>query len=275
MNVLPREKQVAVLAALTEGSSIRSVERMTGIHRDTVMRLGVRAGQAAQRFMAETMHDLPCKDLQLDEQWTFIRKKQRRLGAGDNPEHDGDIWVWSALDRDTRAVPTYRVGKRDARTAEEFVCDLSARLRHRVQLSADGLALYVEAIEAGFGGAVDFGQIVKSFESEPIGAGRYSPPRVKSVDRNVVSGTPNADRICTSHIERLHLSNRMRNRRMTRLVDSHSKKRENFEASVGLMYWSYNFARRHSAHKLTPAQAVGVASEPLTLHDLLDFAGAN
>lgn len=196
MNNLPREKQVAALAALTEGASIRSTERMLNVHRDTIMRLGVRAGHAARAFLDETMVDLPCRDLQLDEQWSFIFKKQRRLEAGD-PADAGDIWVWSALDRDTRAVPVFSIGRRDADTANAFVSDLSARLKNRVQLSADGLALYVEAVERGFSGAVDFGQIAKSYEAEPIGPGRYSPPRVSSVERTTVVSKPDERRIST------------------------------------------------------------------------------
>ena len=271
MNILPREKQVAALAALSEGASIRSTERMLDVHRDTIMRLGVRAGHAARAFLSETMVDLPCRDLQLDEQWSFILKKQRRLTASD-PAEAGDIWVWNALDRETRAVPAFAFGKRDADTANAFVKDLASRLKNRVQLSADGLSLYVEAVERGFGGAVDFGQIVKTYEGEPVGPGRYSPPRVTSVERTEVVGKPEPGRISTSHVERLHLTNRMRVRRMTRLVDAHSKKRENFECAVSLHYWCYNFARRHSAHKLTPAQALGIARDPLTLNDLLDYA---
>lgn len=270
MSQTSREKQ-AILAAFTEGASIRGVERQLDVHRDTAMRIGVRAGKAAQAFHDERMRNLPCRDLQCDEQWPFIFKKERHRKDGD-PADAGDIWVWNALDRDTRAVASFRIGKRDALNAQAFMRDLRSRLTGRPQLSVDGLALYIEAIERAFGGACDFATIVKSYVAEPMGPGKYSPPRVSSVTRTPIVGNPDPARISTSHVERLHLSNRMRNRRMTRLVDSYSKKRENFEASVALTYWIHKWARRHHAHKVTPAQALGLATDPLTLHDLLDYA---
>jgi IS1 family transposase len=204
-----------------------------------------------------------------------VGKKQRRLGPGDDPSRTGDFRIWSGICADTRAVPAYRVGKRDAAAAQAFVGDLASRLRNRVQLSADGLGLYVEAVEAAFGGAVDFGTIVKSYEAEPTGPGRYSPPRVSSLERTVVVGQPAAEKISTSYIERLHLRNRMSCRRLTRLVDAFSRKVENLEAAIGLHYFVYNFVRRHRAHRLTPAQALGIARDPLTLNDLLDFSEGN
>ena len=272
MNVLKTAKQVAAISALVEGSSVRSVERMTGIHRDTILRLMVRVGTACERLMDETMRDLPCTDVQLDEQWTFVGKKQRRLGADDDPSRKGVFWIWSAIDRETKVVPCHRIGKRTREDANAFVCDVASRLRNRVQLSADGLNLYVEAVEAGFGGAVDFGQIVKSYEAEPLGPGRYSPPRVSSTEKTAVVGDPDQARICTSHIERLHLLNRMRCRRLTRLVDAYSKKLENLKAAISLHYAVYNFVNRHGALKVTPAMAAGVARERLTIEDLVRLA---
>ncbi len=274
MNKLSRDEQVTVLGALTEGVSIRSIERMTKIHRDTIMRLGVKAGKAAAAFMSETMRDLRRTDIQVDEQWTFVGKKQRRLGPEDNADAMGDFWIWSAIDRESKAVPTFRVSKRDAESVQAFVKDLSSRLHNRVQLSADGLGLYVEAVEQAFGGAVDFGTIVKTHEGQEIGPSRYAPPRVTEVEKTVIVGKPKEEKICTSHIERLHLLNRMRCRRLTRLVDSFSKKLENLEAAIGLYYYSYNFCVRHGAHKVTPAQALGVTRDPMTLGDLLEMAAA-
>jgi IS1 family transposase len=274
MYVLQREKQVTALAALSEGASIRSVERLTGSHRDTITRLMVRAGVAAQAFMDRSMRNLSCRSIQLDEQWTFVAKKQRWVKAWEDRSRMGDFWIWSAIDADSRAVPSFRLGKRDGANANAFLRDVASRLKNRVQVSADGLHLYVEAVEQGFGGECDFGSIVKSYEAEPIGAGRYSPPRVKSVDRSAIVGNPNPKLISTSYVERLHLLNRMRCRRLTRLVDAFSRKVENLEAAVGLHYFVYNYVRRHGAHKLTPAQAIGVERDPLSLNDLLDMSHA-
>ncbi len=274
MYTLDRTKQLVALSALSEGMSIRATGRLVGAHRDTIMRLGVRAGEAAIEYSDRTLRDLPCRMIQLDEQWSFVFKKQRRLAPGDDPRRMGDFWIWSAICADTRAVPTFRLGKRDAATANDFVTDVAKRMRNRVQVSADGLNLYVEAIERAFGGDVDFGQVVKSFEAEAIGPGRYGPPRVSSVERTPVVGKPAYFGISTSRIERLHLANRMRCRRLTRLVDSFSRKAENLRAAIGLTYFVHNFVRRHGAHRLTPAQALGVARNPLTLSDLLDMTPA-
>lgn len=272
MYQLKRETKVAAIHALTEGMSIRSVERMTGAHRDTIMRLMVRVGTACRTLLDDSMRNLECKRVEVDEQWTFVLKKHRRLAKEDDQGQMGDFWIWTAIDPESKAVLTHRIGKRDAATANAFVEDLASRLKNRVQLSADGLALYVDAIERAFGGNVDFGQIVKSYETEPIGPGRYSPPRVSSVERTAVVGQPYEKGISTSMIERLHLSNRMRCRRLTRLVDAHSKKLENLEAAVGLAYATYNLVRRHTTLKVTPAMALGISSEPWSIGDLVTLS---
>ncbi|MGD0101507.1 MAG: hypothetical protein ABSC60_14260, partial [Acidobacteriota bacterium] len=158
-NVLPKEKQIAVISALAEGSSIRSIERMTGIHRDTIMRLGVKIGQGCATVLDEKMHNLSCQNLQVDEIWGFIGKKERRVCAGDNPEL-GDVWTFCAIDASTKLVPSFKVGKRDTATANAFVSDVASRINNRVQLSSDALKAYVEAVELAFGADVDYAQII-------------------------------------------------------------------------------------------------------------------
>src|SRR5262249_52824968 len=155
-------KQTQIIAALAEGSSIRAIERMTGVHRDTIMRLGVRVGQGCARILDEKMVGLPCTDIQLDEIWGFIGKKQRHLTIEDDATK-GDVWTWVAVDRDTKAVPCYKVGKRTVGDATEFVGDLSGRLKNRVQISTDGLKAYTDAIDRAFGTDVDYGSIVKTY----------------------------------------------------------------------------------------------------------------
>jgi len=207
MNNLKSEKQEMIIEALVEGSSmegssIRSIERMTGVHRDTIMRLLVKVGGACENIMDSTMRNLSCNDIEVDEIWSFVGKKQRHVGLKDNPHQVGDFYTFVALDSETKLIPTYRVGKRDLFTAKAFISDLASRLKNRIQLSSDKLKAYVEAVEAEFGADIDYGQIVKSYEAEPIGPGRYSPPKVISVEKEYIIGNPNPDKICTSYVER-------------------------------------------------------------------------
>lgn len=177
MNKLSKERQAQVISALVEGNSIRSIERMTGIHRDTIMRLGVRVGEGCAQFMDETLRNLPCERIQVDEIWAYCGKKRRNMKAGDDPERVGDVWTWVAIDADTKLVPCYHVGGRTTTDGRAFLRDLESRLANRVQLSSDAFPVYLNAVKAAFGADVDYGQIVKYFEAEPNGPGRYSPPR--------------------------------------------------------------------------------------------------
>jgi hypothetical protein len=149
-NVLSADKQIAVIGALAEGSSIRSIERITSVHRDTIMRLGVKVGQGCAMLLGAKMRDLPCRRLEFDEIWGFIGKKQKHLLADDSPEY-GDVWTFCAIDADTKLVPWFKCGKRDLPTAKAFVSDVASRMINRVQISADALRAYVDAIEQVFG----------------------------------------------------------------------------------------------------------------------------
>ncbi len=176
MNRLSLDRRTQAIGCLVEGNSIRSTERMTGIYRDTVMRLLVEVGTGCAALMDEQMRDLPCERLQVDEIWTYVQKKQRQVVPGADQTRVGDQWTFVALDADTKLVPTYRIGKRDLPTAKAFMGDLAGRLANRVQLSSDALAACVEATEEAFGADIDYGQVVKIYEAENAGAGRYSPP---------------------------------------------------------------------------------------------------
>ena len=272
MNKLKPEKEVAIISALVEGNSIRSTERMTGVHRDTICRLLVRVGEGCERLMDETMRELPSKRIQVDEIWSYVGKKQRHLTWRDDPGRTGDVWTFVALDADSKLVPSYRVGQRTAPEARAFLADLESRLTNRVQLSSDALASYVEAAETVFGANVDYGQIVKSYEAEPIGPGRYSPPRVIDVERYSISGNPDPNHISTSYIERQNLTMRMSMRRFTRLTNGFSKKLENLKAAVALHFAHYNFVRIHRTIKVTPAMEAGIMDELWTIPKLLDWA---
>jgi IS1 family transposase len=272
-NVLPRNKQIAVLTALVEGCSIRSVERMTGIHRDTIMRLGFRVGSGCATLLDEKMRGLTCTRLELDELWAFIQKKQRRVRRDEDVSRVGDVWTWVAICPDTKLVPSFMTGKRDRETAKAFVKDLAARLVRRVQLTSDGLGLYVDPIAQEFGtDGVDYAQLHKTYEAEPMGPGRYSPPKVTGTEKTPIFGAPEEAFVSTSFVERSNLTIRMGVRRFTRLTNAHSKKLENHGASVALHFAHYNLVRRHMTIRCTPAQEAGIESEMWDVGRLLDAA---
>lgn len=269
MNRLTLEKQAAIIRGLVEGSSIRSVERMTGVHRDTIMRLMVAVGDGCGKTLDQMMRNLPCKRIEVDEVWCYVGKKQRHVGVGDDPNQVGDFYTWVAIDADSKIVPAFRVGKRDGANANAFVADLSSRLQNRIQLSSDALKAYVEAVEISFGADVDFAQIVKTYEGEPVGPGRYSPPKVASVSKLIIVGQPNMRLASTSYVERGNLTMRMSMRRLTRLTNAFSKKLENLEAAVKLHFAYYNLVRFHKTLRMPPAMVAGVTDRPWRVEDLI------
>ncbi len=269
MNRLSIDRQARIIHALVEGNSIRSIERMTDTHRDTIMRLSVRVGEGCATLMDREMRGLQCQRVQVDEIWAYVGKKQRNLTLADDRSLLGDMWTFVALDPDTKLVPSYLVGKRDLPHATAFLSDLSERLTNRVQLSSDGLKAYVEATERVFGGDVDYGQIVKIYDAEPAGAGRYRPPHVVRADKSVIVGRPSQAHISTSLVERQNLTMRMCMRRFTRLTNAFSKKVENLRAAVGLHFAHYNFVRIHKTLRITPAMAAGVSNRLWTMDDLI------
>jgi IS1 family transposase len=242
---------------------------MTGIHRDTIMRLAVRVGNACAKLLDETMRALPCKRIEVDEIWGFIGRKEATLTAGD-PAEFGDVWTYVAIDPDTKAVPAFACGKRDFEITGRFVSDVAVRMANRIQISSDALNFYVAAVEHGFGGEVDYGQVVKTYHSRDIEAERrYRPSKIKAISRRAIIGNPDGDRISTSIVERQNFTMRMHMRRLTRLTNGFSKKLENFKAAVALHYGYYNFVRVHSSIRMTPAMAVGAASKIWTVEDLV------
>lgn len=270
-NVLPMEKQVAVISALAEGSGIRQIERITGVHRDTIMRLGVRVGQGCADLLDRKMRNLTCEHLQFDEIWGFIGKKERHCTVDDDPKI-GDAWTFCAIDSDTKLVPAFKVGKRDSMTANAFVRDVASRVNNRVQISSDALRAYVEAVEQAFGANVDFAQIVKTYvhdESQNTER-KYSAAEFVIEEKKSISGFPDMALASTSHVERLNGTTRLHMRRLTRLTYAFSKKRENFEAAVALHFTYYNFVKRHGTLRTTPAMAAGIERDFWTVGNLLE-----
>jgi IS1 family transposase len=270
-NVLSTDKQIAVIGALAEGSSIRSIERITGIHRDTIMRLGVRVGKGCEMLLDSKMQDLGCNYLQLDEVWGFIGKKERHCSVDDSPEL-GDVWTFCAIDSETKLVPSFKCGKRNAETANAFVRDIANRVRNRVQISTDALGAYADAVERAFGTDVDYGQIVKVYTHDAAQhpERKYSAPHFASAYRRPIAGNPEMELVSTSHVERLNATTRLHVKRLSRLTLAFSKKFENFQAAVALHFAYYNFVRRHNTLRCTPAMAAGVERDFWSVGDLVE-----
>ncbi len=271
MNTLPLDKQIQVISALTEGVSIRATERLTGVHRDTIMRLGVRVGENCDKLHDQTMRGLNLGRVELDEIWSFVGKKQRKLAETDSSEF-GDQYTFTALDSTTKAIVSYTVGKRSLENTMAFAADLRERVINKPVINSDGFVAYPNAIEAAFGSDCSYGQIVKHYvgSSAQDAAHRYSPGAVVAVTKNVVSGRP--PKISTSYVERSNLTFRMQSRRFTRLTNGFSKKLDNHKAAVSLFLAHYNFCRVHETLRVTPAMALGVADHIWSIEELINAA---
>jgi IS1 family transposase len=273
---LSTEKKVLAVSMLAEGSSIRSIERITGVNRNTIMNLGVRVGTACAKIHDEKMHGLQSTKIQVDEIWGFIGKKRKQAKEADVATGLGDVWTFIGLDPDTKLIPCFLVGQRDAYHAKTFMEDLAKRVAKRIQVSTDALAAYPEAVEYGFGAEVDYAQVVKTYcltNLNKDAASRYSPAEVVKVERKRIFGNPVKEDVSTSHVERQNLTLRMHCRRLTRLTNAFSKKRENFEAAVALNFAYYNFVKTHGALKMTPAMAAGIESSHWTVAELVERCG--
>jgi IS1 family transposase len=263
------------MSALVEGCSVRSTERFTGVHRDTIIRFMVRVGNGCANLLDETMVDLPCTRLELDELWAFVGKKQRNVTERDGFDK-GDAWTFVAIDSDTKLVPSFLVGKRDEECTRAFVEDVARRMRNRVQVTTDGLRTYVAPIGDAFKETgVDYAQLHKVFEAEAMGPGRYSPPKVTGTEKTPIFGAPISELVSTSFVERQNLTVRMGVRRYTRLTNAFSKKLENHGAATALHFAHYNFVRVHKTLRCTPAMAAGVSSTVWDMNELIDAALAH
>lgn len=265
---VPQEKAILALQLLVEGNSIRSTERITNLDRNTIMSLGILAGQRCAALMDAKMRNLSCTRLEVDEIWGFVGKKERNVKMGDSMEV-GSVWTWCAIDADTKLVPAFKIGQRDKATATEFLKDVASRMADRVQLTSDGFHGYAQAVEKSFGTNVDYAQIVKIYGTYEFGERRYSSSGVLSSRKEVFTGRPNVDLISTSYIERLNASTRLHLRRLTRLTLAFSKKRESFDAAVALHFAYYNFCRVHSSLRVTPAMESGITDHIWTVAELI------
>jgi transposase-like protein/IS1 family transposase len=260
------------LKCLLEGCSIRSTERLTGLNRNTIMRLLIVAGERSGKLMDSKLQNLNCRYVQCDEIWSFVGKKQRQVRKDDGVEV-GDQWIFVALDAESKLVASYCVGKRSISNTMSFIGDLHKRLAQQIQLTTDGFHFYTKAVPDVFGLDVDFAQLVKLFgDFGQHDEGRYSPPRIAEVISKVRIGKPSVSDISTSYVERQNLTMRMQLRRLTRLTNAFSKKLSHLKAAVALHFAFYNFCRVHSSLRVTPAMEAGLTDHIWSIAELLEAA---
>jgi len=270
MNKLPNDKRAQIIAALVEGNSIRATARMCDVSFNTVLKLVPQIGQACADYQRRVLRNLPCRRIQCDEIWAFCYAKDKNLPSDKQGQFGfGSVWTWTAMDAETKLVPAWLIGGRDAGTAYAFIEDLAGRLANRVQLTTDGHRAYLDAVESAFGANVDYAMLVKLYGSDrEASEARYSPAECIGCREVVISGKPDRKHISTSYIERQNLTMRMNMRRFTRLTNAFSKKVENHAASVALHFMHYNFCRIHATLRVTPAMAAGVADHVWSLEEV-------
>jgi len=270
MNRLSNEDRIRVVACLVEGNSIRSTVRMTGIAKNTIAKLLVELGAACTKYQDETFRNLKLNRIQCDEIWSFVYAKQKNVTLTMlEDRHAGDVWTWTAIDAETKLVPSWMIGARDASAAHAFIGDLASRLGSRVQVTTDGLKVYLSAIEGAFGADVDYAMLIKIYGDSPDGQKRYSPAECMGCKKEAKIGDPDSKHISTSYVERQNLTMRMSKRRFTRLTNGFSKKVENHAAALALHFMYYNFGRKHQTLKMSPAMAAGITNKLWTIADIV------
>jgi IS1 family transposase len=272
MNKLDTARRAQVLSALVEGNSIRSTVRMTGVAKNTIVKLLADAGGACTRYLHENIRNVTAKKIQCDEIWSFCYSKQENVPADKQGRFGfGDVWTWTAIDADSKLLISYLVGARDGETACAFVADLAGRLANRVQLTTDGHKAYPEAVEGAFGGEIDYAQLVKIYENDTGNTSdvRYCPGEHVESRKEVITGNPDWSAISTSYIERQNLTMRMRMRRFTRLTNAFSKKIENHEHAIAIYAMHYNYVRIHQSIRMTPAMKAGLTRKLWSLEDVV------
>ena len=251
---------------------------MADVSINTVTKLLVDLGVACAKYQDEVMRNLPCKRIQCDEIWSFCYSKQKNVPLKKQGEFGyGDVWTWTAICADTKLIPSWFTGDRDAGSAWEIMNDLAPRLARRVQLTTDGLKVYVEAVEDAFGANIDYAMLVKLFGENKTKTEehRYSPPKCNGTKRRSVQGNPDDDHISTSYVERQNLTMRMGMRRFTRLTNAFSKKVENHAHAVAVHFMHYNFARIHKSLRVTPAMEAGVSDHVWALEEIIGLLDSN
>jgi IS1 family transposase len=273
MNRLSNEHRAAIVAQLVEGTSINATCRILGVAKNTVLKLLRDLGPACEAYQREHLRNLRCAHLECDEIWSFTHCKQKNIPVDKRGlTGHGDTWLWIAIDAESKLVPCWLVGDRDADHAARFMADLASRLAVRAQLTTDGHRVYVEAVEKAFGSAVDYAMLIKLYGSDPESETRYSPARCIGILDQTIQGTPDRGHVSTSYAERNNRTVRMSMRRYTRLTDGFSKKIEMHRHAVALHFMHYNFARQNMAHRLSPAMAARVTDHLWSVAEIAALA---
>lgn len=276
MNRLTIKQRARVLRVLVEGNSIRATVRITGAAKNTVAKLLADVGSACLDYQDKALRGLSCKRIQCDEIWSFCYAKGKNVPKDKRGQFGfGDVWTWTAICADTKLVPCWLVGTRNARFATEFMHNLAGRLSNRVQLTTDGHRAYLEAVQGAFGADIDYGMLIKMYGQDTAGEKRYSPAKIVGARCGTVIGNPDKTYISTSFAERQNLTMRMSMRRFTRLTNAFSKKVENLQHAVSLHFMYYNFGRVHKSLKKTPAIAAGVTDHIWSLEEIAHLADSN
>ncbi len=268
MNTLSKEKRTQIIGMLIEGMSLRATSRLADVSINTVTKLLTEIGSACADYQDRTLRNLRCKRIQCDEIWAFVYAKEKNVPEEKKGHFGfGDVWTWTAIDADTKLVPSFLIGTRNARSAAMFIDDLKSRLANRVQLTTDGHKAYLTAVEDAFGADVDYAMLQKIYESTQEET-RYSPAKCVGCEVKKIQGNPDPDHISTSYVERQNLTMRMGMRRFTRLTNAFSKKVENHAYQVALHFMYYNFCRIHRTLRVTPAMEAGVQDHVWSLNEI-------
>ena len=262
------EQKTRVVAALVEGNSIRSTVRMTGVAKNTVIKLVLDLADACAAYHNQNVRNLRLRRLQCDEIWQVVGSKAKNTRPEKKAIGWGDVWTWTGLDADTKLCVSYLVGGRDLGWAKEFMEDCASRIKNRVQITTDGHKAYLEAVENAFGADIDYAQLQKIYGASGENETRYSPAKCIGCDMKVVSGNPNPKHVSTSYVERQNLSMRMSIRRFTRLTNAFSKKIENHAAAVAIWFMYYNFGRVHQTLRVTPAMEAGISDHVWSIEEM-------
>lgn len=281
MNKLNTEERAKIIAVLVEGNSIRATCRMTGAAKGTVIRLLELVGKACNKYQHEHLKNLNCKKIQIDEIWSFCYAKDKNVPEEKQGQFGyGDIWTFTAIEAETKLIPCWLVGLRNADCANEFINDLKDRLANRVQITTDGHRIYLDAVEGAFGSKVDYAMLIKLYgQPEPENEKRYSSSDCIATEKQILQGNPDPDKISTSYVERQNLTMRMNMRRFTRLTNGFSKKVENLGYAVALHFMYYNFARPHKTlanpYPRTPAMAAGIENHIWSIEEIVKLIDSN
>ena len=279
MNKLSNEKRAQILSVLCEGMGINAATRITGVSKNTVLKLLADAGEACALYQDSAMQNLNCKRVECDEIWSFVGMKQKNVPEELQGQFGfGDVYTWTAINADTKLIPCWHVGTRDADSAYAFIHDLASRLANRIQLTTDGHKAYIQAVEDAFGADIDFAQLIKLYGNlghTKEDQRRYSPAECTGTEKRRITGNPNIKDVSTSYVERQNLTMRMHIRRFTRLINAFSKKLENHMHAISLYFMFYNFCKIHKSLRVTPAMEAGLTDRAWSIADVVAIIPEN